>query len=97
MLEDWLVPVTLFFGVSALFFGGFQYDIKGGTGFRQFVGVILTFALFLVVWGVMHHFVMPDSVLGVIIASVVAALAYPIEARLGFMLVGGQVRRAEAH
>jgi hypothetical protein len=97
MIETWLVPVTLFWAVGALFFGGFQYDVRGGTGFRQFVGVILTYVLFIVVWGAMHRFVMPDSGLGIVIACVVAALAFPIEVRVGFMLVGAHVRRAEAH
>ena len=97
MIENWLVPITLFWAVSALYFGGFQYDVSGGSGFRQFIGVILTYVLFLVVWGVMHQFVMPETTLGVVIASVVAALAYPIEARVGFMLVGGRLRRAAAH
>jgi hypothetical protein len=97
MLEDWLVPITLFWAVSALFFGGFQYDVTGGSGGRQFLGVIFSYALFLVVWGVMHAFVMVDSALGIVVASAVAALAYPIEVRLGFLLVGAHVRRGTAH
>ena len=97
MLEEWLLPVTLFWGIAALYFGGFQRDITGASGFRQFIGLILSYALFLAVWGVVHAFVLRDSLLGIVVAGAVASVAVPLEMRLGFLLVGARVRRSSAH
>ena len=97
IVENWLEPMVVFFGATALYFGGFQRDVQGGSGFRQFLGVVLTLVVFLVVWGVVHKVVGPDSVKGILVASAVAGLAIPLEARLGFLIVGARVRRASAH
>jgi hypothetical protein len=94
MLETWLVPVVLFWGVMALYFGGFERDVQGGSGFRQFLGLILTYAIFLAVWGGLHSVVAAGSTVGVLIASAVAGVAIPLEVRLGFLLVGARVRRS---
>jgi hypothetical protein len=69
----------------------------GGTGLRQFLGLLLTFVIFLVIWGVLHKVIGPDTAKGVLIASVVTALLLPLEVRLGFLLVGGRVRKSAAH
>ena len=94
---DWLVAVILFWSASAIYFGGLQRDVEGGTGFRQFVGLLLTFAIFLAVWGVLYKMIGADTAKGMLIASAVAAVLLPIEVRVGFMLVGARVRRAAAH
>jgi len=93
---DWLVAVILFWVASALYFGGMQRDVEGGTGFRQFLGLLLTYAIFLVVWGVLYKTIGVETAKGVLIASAVAALLLPIEVRLGFMVVGARVRRGSA-
>lgn len=94
MLE-WLGPVLLFWMIAALYFGGMAVDIKGGSGFRQVLGLFLTYALFLVVWGVLRALVgrAMGTVPGLLVATVVAILGLPIEARLGFRLVGARVER----
>jgi hypothetical protein len=91
-MTDWLVAVPLFWFAAALYFGGFERDIEGGTGFRQFVGLMLSYVIFLVIWGVLHAYVAPESALGILIASLVAGLALPLEVRLGFLAVGARVR-----
>jgi hypothetical protein len=93
----WLLAGTLFWVAAALFFGGLEYDVAGGTGFRQFVGLLLTYAIFLVVWKVLYSVIGADTAKGLLIASVVTALLLPLEARLGFMLVGARIRRSSAH
>jgi hypothetical protein len=96
---DWLLAAILFWVAAALYFGGLEHDVHGGTGFRQFLGLLLTYAIFLVIWGVLYKIVGAQTAKGVLIASAVAALLIPLEARLGFLLVGARVRRnsAEAH
>jgi hypothetical protein len=99
MLE-WMVPVLLFWAVAPLYFGGMAVDIKGGSGLRQMVGLFLTYALFLVVWGVLHSLVgrAAGTVAGLLAATAVAIFALPIEARVGFRLVGTRVQRTvEGH
>ena len=93
---DWLVAVILFWVASALYFGGLQRDVHGGTGFRQFVGLLLTYVIFLVIWGALYKIVGVETAKGVLIASAVAALLLPLEARLGFLLVGARVRKSSA-
>ena len=94
---NWLVAIILFWVASALYFGGLQRDIVGGTGVRQFIGLLLTYAIFLVIWGVLYKVIGPDTAKGLLIASLVAALLLPLEVRLGFLLVGGKVRKSVAH
>jgi hypothetical protein len=95
-MASWLVGVILFWVASALYFGGMQRDVEGGTGFRQFVGLLLTYAIFLLIWGGLYKVIGVDTAKGILIASVVAALLLPLEVRLGFMLVGARVRRPSA-
>ena len=38
-----------------------------------------------------------ETAKGLLIASVVTALLLPLEARLGFMVVGSRIRRRSAH
>jgi hypothetical protein len=95
---DWLVAVVLFWVAAALYFGGLERDVEGGTGFRQFIGLWLTYAIFLVVWGVLYKAIGVETAKGVLIASAVSALAIPLEVRVGFRIVGARVRRrAGAH
>ena len=97
-MPEWLVAVIVFWVAAPIYFGGLQRDVHGGTGFRQFVGLLLTFAVFMVVWTVLDRSIGPDTTNGLIVASVVTALLLPIWVRLGFMLVGARVRRSsEAH
>ena len=89
----WLVPTVLFWLVAVLYFGGLTVEVRGGTGFRQFVGLMLTYGLFLVVWGVLHSLVGADTAKGALVASAVAVVGLPIEARLGFLVMGASVGR----
>ena len=96
MLE-WLLAGILFWVASALYFGGLEHDVQGGTGFRQFIGLLLTYAIFLVVWAVLHKVFGEHTAKGLLLASVITALLLPIEARVGFMLVGAKLRKSTSH
>ena len=96
-MVDWLVGVILFWVAAALYFGGLQRDVEGGTGFRQFLGLILTYVIFMVIWGALYKIIGGGGTAkGLLIASAVAALLLPLEVRLGFMVVGARVRRPSA-
>src|SRR5438445_45927 len=49
MSSDWLVAICLFWFASAVYFGGFERDVRGASGFRTFLGLVLSYAVFLVV------------------------------------------------
>jgi hypothetical protein len=71
--------------------------VAGASGFRQFIGLILSLVVFLAVWAVVHKFVLKDSALGVVVACAVAVVAFPIAVRLGFLLTGGKIHRPGSH
>lgn len=86
-MTAWLVPLSVFPLVAALFLGGGPIRIRGGGGVRQTVGLILTLALYLAAWAGLRA-VLGGSTGGVVIATVVAAVLIPAGAWLGFRVVG---------
>ena len=94
---DWLVAVVLFWFVAAIYFGGYERDVAGASGFRQFLGLVLTYVIFLVVWRVVETVVGVGSAPGLLVASAVAGLALPLEARHGFLVVGGRITHGAGH
>jgi len=94
---DWLEAVVLFWFAAAIYFGGYERDVAGAPGFRQFLGLVVTYVIFLVVWRVVESLIGVESVVGILVASLVAGLAMPLEARLGFLLVGGRITHAAGH
>lgn len=98
MLE-WLIPIALFWTMAALYLGGMGVDVEGGSGVRQLLGLVLTFVVFLVVWGVLHTVLGGlNAVLGgLVVPTVLTILALPLVARIGFRIVGVRVRRVDAH
>jgi hypothetical protein len=94
---DWLVAVVLFWFAAAIYFGGYERDVAGGSGVRQLVGLLVTYAIFLGVWRLIEGFVGTETALGIIVASVAAGLLLPLEARLGFLVVGGRITHQTGH
>jgi len=94
----WLAPIALFWTVTALYLGGFQLTIEGGGGLQHFLGLILTMALYLVVFAVLHMLLQGPTgpILSVLIGCIVCTLLLPILSRVGFMVVGVKIRSAHA-
>ena len=92
---DWLWAGILFWVASAIYFGGLERDVHGGTGFRQFIGLLVTYAIFLAVWFFVYKAIGPTAK-GLLIALAAAGLLLPLWARLGFMVVGARVRHSPA-
>ncbi len=90
---DWLIPISLFWTLIAVYIGGCPVHVEGGSGTRQVLGLVGTFALYLVVWGLLH------AVLGgtglvtrVAVPTVVCVLALPLFTAVGFRVMGVRVR-----
>ena len=50
---EWILPIGLFWVIASVQFGGL-IDAENGSGFQQFLGLILTFAVFLAAIWVLH-------------------------------------------
>ncbi len=95
----WLLAICLFWSLTAVYLGGMSKDLQGGTGLRQVIGLVDTFVLYLVVWGVLR------AVLGgvagglgrVVLPTVVTVLLLPVIARVGFGIMGVKLVEAEGH
>lgn len=99
MLE-WLIPVCAFFPFTALYLGALRIEPGGGRGLQQVLGLMLTFVVYLVVWRVLHAVLagLGPILGGVVLATVVTTLLLPLEARLGYLVVGVKLKRiARAH
>ncbi len=96
MLE-WLIAVCAFFPLTAVYLGGMRVQPAGGRGIQQVLGLVLTFAVYLIVWRVLHVVLVGlGPVLGgVILATVAAILLLPLEARTGYLMVGVKLKRTE--
>ncbi|MFW6079715.1 MAG: hypothetical protein ACODAE_08845 [Gemmatimonadota bacterium] len=89
-MMTWLVALCVFPVVASLYLGGSAIRFEGGSGPRETLGLVLSFVLFLVVYGVGRAVF--ASFLGagasIVLAALAAALLHPPCARLAFRLVG---------
>jgi hypothetical protein len=96
MVIEWLLPLSLFFIGVALYLGGLNVAIDGGTGTRQVLGFVTTLVLYLVFWRLVR-FGLGAAGLGLVpqeLASTAIALAsLPLLARAGFRVFGVRVHR----
>lgn len=97
MLE-WLAPIALFWTCIALYLGGFKIEIRGGGAFRQIIGLLGTFVLYLAAFFVARMVLRGPvgSIGAVAVASLIATLLLPILSRIGFMITGVRITKATA-
>lgn len=91
----WLIAISLFWLLSAVYLGGLNVEIEGGGGFRQTMGLIGSFVLFLLLWWLLRRLLgdLGPVVGDILVPSALAVLALPLLTRLGFRLLGVTVRR----
>jgi hypothetical protein len=88
---EWLIPIGLFWVVASVQFGGL-IDAENGSGLQQFLGLILTFAVFLVLFWLLHLALgglpwLPRVLLG----NGIPLLALGWIGRIAFRLVGVRI------
>jgi hypothetical protein len=95
---EWLAPIALFWTTTAVYLGGFALKIEGGSGLTQTLGIVTTFALYLVVWAVLRMVLQGavGTVPAVLFACVIATLLLPILTRVGFRVLGVRISKAAA-
>ena len=99
-MVEWLAPIALFWIVTSIYLGGFALKFEGGSGLTQTLGILATFALFLVVWALLRMVLqgVVGTVPAVVFACVFTTLLLPILARVGFRVVGVRISKtAVAH
>lgn len=52
-MVDWLAPISMFWVMAAVFFGG-MYDVTEGSSGRQALGLVVMFALYLGLFAVLR-------------------------------------------
>ena len=101
-MVEWVIPISVYWVLGAVFFGGI-YDAENGSGIQQVIGLLLTFAVFLLLFWVLRlalgNFMGP---LGrIILPSVIPAMLLGRIGQVVFKLVGVNMKRvmfgAEAH
>ncbi len=97
MLE-WLIPLGAFFPFAALYLGALRIEPGGGRGLQQVLGLLLTLVLYLAIWRLLHGALagLGPVLGGVVLTTVVTTLLLPLEARLGYLVVGVKLRRTTA-
>jgi hypothetical protein len=93
----WLAAFCLFWIVSSIYLGGLDVELEGGSGFRQFLGLIALLVLFMALWRLLASLLGGLGGLpGVVLPFGVTVLAMPLLARLSFRLMGVKVQRGAA-
>lgn len=96
MLE-WLVPISLFWALASLYIGGWPVTVEGGSGFRQVIGLVASFVLFLVVWAVLRAVIGGAGIVtGVVVPTAIVCLALPAIIWVGFRIMGVKVTLSKA-
>ena len=93
-----ILPIALFWLLEAVYLGGWPLDVRGGKGFQQVLGLLITFVLWVVVWNVASRmFGGLGPVLGtIVVASVVSTALLPVVTWIGFKIVGVSIQKVQA-
>ncbi|HEX9885045.1 MAG TPA: hypothetical protein VGA70_01080 [Longimicrobiales bacterium] len=93
----WLLPISLFWCLAALYLGGAPIRIEGGGGGRQLAGLFLHFALFLAVWAGARAVLaaLLGDTAAIILSALLAVILLPLLARLAFRIVGVRISSTE--
>lgn len=94
---DWMIPLLLFWFAVAIWIGGVDMEISGGSGLQQCIGLLLSYVIFIVVWRLVYHLTGPDTVMGQVKATIVSLLLLPLAVLVGFRIMGGKMHRAAGH
>lgn len=96
-MMEWLIPLGAFFPFTALYLGALRIEPAGGRGLQQVLGLLLTGVLYLAIWRLLHVVLggVGPILGGVVLTTVVTTLLLPLEARLGYLVVGVKLKRTE--
>ena len=94
---EWLVPICLFWVLTALYLGGCPVEVVGGNGFRQVMGVVDSYVLYILVWGLLRAILggIGGMLWGTVVPTILATLALPLIIWVGYIIMGVRVQWGE--
>lgn len=97
VVVQWVLVISLFWMISALFLGGAPIRIEGGGGIRQSAALLTSFAAFLALWYGLDAALagMASPVTSFLAAAGLSALLLPALSIGVFRLLGIRIRRSE--
>lgn len=101
-MVEWVVPISIFWLMGAVFFGG-MYDAENGSGLQQVLGLLLMFAVFLLLFWILRMVLggFMGPVGRIILPTVIPAMLMGRLGQIVFKLVGVNMKRvifgAETH
>lgn len=92
----WLIPISLFWILDALYLGGAEINIEGGGGVRQLSGLFIHFVAYLIVYAVARMLLVgiAGAAFSIVFAVIIAASLLPLLARLSFRVAGVRITSA---
>ena len=95
----WLITISIFWPLAALYLGGTAIHFEGGGGVRHSGGLLLSFALFLGAWALLRMALqgLLGMVSGTVAATIAACILIPVLCKLSFRVVGVRIGPAAAH
>lgn len=94
----WLAAFCLFWVTTSIYLGGLEVELEGGSGLRQFLGLLGMLVLFMAVWRLLAALLGGlGAVPGVVLPFGLTVLSLPVLARVSFRLMGVRVRRGATH
>jgi hypothetical protein len=90
---EWLIPISVSWIVAAIYLGAWPLDVKGGKPPLQVLGVLISVALFVGAWAVLHTFLGSLGAVGrLVIPTALSVLLYPALAWVSFRICGARIR-----
>jgi hypothetical protein len=96
-MPAWLIPVSLFWSVAAVWVGGIL-EVKGGNGVRQILGLLVSYPLYLGLWWVVSTSLRGFAgalMGGVILPAVITSLTMPLVLGIGYRVLGMRLTRQQ--
>lgn len=94
---EWLLPICLYWPLTAGYLGGFPVEVRGDSALRQFLSIIDSFILFLLVWVGLRAVL--SGVGGpfwrLVVPSIVSIVALPLILRVGHLILGLRIVKGE--
>ncbi len=92
---EWLVPVCLFWVLTAIYLGGCPVEVVGGNGFRQVMGVFDSYVLYILVLCILLAILggIGGMLWGTVVPTILATLALPLIIWVGYIIMGVRVQR----
>ncbi len=92
----WLAPISIYWTLAAIYFGGAPIHIEGGGGVQTILGLLVHFAVYLAIFAILRSVLLAplgEIFGGVIFPLIVTSALLTVTGRLVFRLVGIRIAK----